>query len=269
MTAKRFESSEFPPSPPPLLCSRSPSDSTIHVQRQKQSNGQPSDEVLENKSSRSSPYPSPASDLPSCEASKQQVGLSESEPEEPIDTASIKGNFGWVTLDDVNIPCLFRIGQKYLSVRMADQKLLSKYRATYSDELFSRMSPTDHFMTANEAVLLNEINAEHCDYEFGKRAFTKKDRIVRLSDFIDFYKTWKSQFTYVRVAATRIKSCSSTRRGSGCEHVTNRWTSRLKLLKPNAKKNMHLAARVKAAPSKTPFTSCELSIMLCYNYIYK
>lgn len=54
-------------------------------------------------------------------------------------------------------------------------------------------------MTENEAKLLNEINAFHCDYHYGYESFTGKDVVVSLSDvstLSKFLETSKDIFAY-------------------------------------------------------------------------
>lgn len=52
-------------------------------------------------------------------------------------------------------------------------------------------------MTDNEAKLLNEINAFHCDYHYGYEPFTCKDVVVCLNDVMilsKFLETSKKVF---------------------------------------------------------------------------
>ena len=110
------------------------------------------------------------------------------------DFQSIKGVFGWTTVDHVNIPYILRHDQQFVSVRIVEMKLLSKYPNSYPDDLGKHAPLTSYFVTANEAKLLNEINLTHCGGEYGKKEFNTKDLIVLLNDFIAFFKLVKKTF---------------------------------------------------------------------------
>ena len=111
-----------------------------------------------------------------------------------MDSASAKGIFGWTQVDGVDIPFLLRDEKKYLAVRMVEMKLLSKYPSTYPDELKSRPPLMSHYITDNEAKILNEINKHHCAGEYGQHLFVTQDLIVKMTDFEDFYNIVKKHF---------------------------------------------------------------------------
>ncbi|XP_061172928.1 uncharacterized protein LOC133182196 isoform X1 [Saccostrea echinata] len=114
--------------------------------------------------------------------------------ENQIDFSSVKGIFGWTTVDGVNVPYIFRKDKQFVSVRIVEQKLLSKYPNSYPDELGKHQPLTSYFITVHEAKLLNEINSVHCGGEFGQKQFNSKDLIVLLEDFVDFYNLVKKTF---------------------------------------------------------------------------
>ena len=114
--------------------------------------------------------------------------------ENQIDFSSVKGIFGWTTVDGVNVPYIFRKDKQFVSVRIVEQKLLSKYPNSYPDELGKHQPLTSYFITGHEAKLLNEINTVHCGGEFGQKQFNSKDLIVLLEDFVDFYNLVKKTF---------------------------------------------------------------------------
>ncbi|KAK3098761.1 hypothetical protein FSP39_022845 [Pinctada imbricata] len=124
----------------------------------------------------------------------------EAEPEKPnvsenqIDFSSFKGIFGWTTIDGINVPYIFRKEKRFVSVRVVEQKLLSRYPNSYPDELGKHQPLTSYFITGHEAKLLNEINLVHCGGEFGQKQFNTKDLIVLLEDFEDFYNLVKKTF---------------------------------------------------------------------------
>ena len=114
--------------------------------------------------------------------------------EDRVDVESIKGVFGWETLDGVNVPYILRKKKKYVAVRIVERKLLSRYPNSFPDELSKKEPLVSYFVTENEAKLLNEINSIHCSYEYGNQEFTGKDLIVDLSEFEDFYNIVKKTF---------------------------------------------------------------------------
>ncbi|XP_013065562.2 uncharacterized protein LOC106054299 isoform X1 [Biomphalaria glabrata] len=114
--------------------------------------------------------------------------------EDAIDSESVKGIFGWATVDGTCIPTILRRQKKFVSVRIVERKLLSKYPNTFPDELGKKDPLVSYFITAAEAKLLNEINVTHCDYEYGHNPFTVKDLIVDLEEFEEFFKIVKKTF---------------------------------------------------------------------------
>lgn len=124
------------------------------------------------------------------QADAEKIKISENQ----IDFSSVKGIFGWTTVDGVNVPYIFRKDKQFVSVRIVEQKLLSKYPNSYPDELGKHQPLTSYFITGHEAKLLNEINTVHCGGEFGQKQFNSKDLIVLLEDFVDFYNLVKKTF---------------------------------------------------------------------------
>ncbi|GFO19252.1 hypothetical protein PoB_004575700 [Plakobranchus ocellatus] len=118
----------------------------------------------------------------------------EKKDEDPVDSESAKGIFGWETVDNTSIPYILRRGKKFVSVRIVERKLLSKYPNTFPDELGQKDPLVSHFITEAESKLLNEINTDHCDYEYGHNPFTTKDLIVDLDEFGDFFRIVKKTF---------------------------------------------------------------------------
>jgi hypothetical protein len=113
---------------------------------------------------------------------------------EPVDITSRKKVFGWVPIDGTNIPYLVRNKERYVSVRMVEMKLLSRYPSTYPEELKTRPPLTSQYITQVEASLLTEINFQHCGSEYGQQPFTCHDLIVALKDFGEFYRIVKRNF---------------------------------------------------------------------------
>ncbi|CAH2049575.1 unnamed protein product, partial [Iphiclides podalirius] len=103
------------------------------------------------------------------------------------DEASWKGHFGWDMLGKCHIPYIYRIGEKYVAVRMVEIRLLNKYLNYLHADIYSCTCIRSYYITEIEARLLNEINNRHCDGQFGREPFTQKDLVVRLSDAYEFY----------------------------------------------------------------------------------
>lgn len=137
----------------------------------------------------------------------------ESQPDFP----SIKGMFGWTVLDNVNIPYILRNDKQFVSVRIVEMKLLSRYPNSYPDDLGKHAPLTSFFVTPNEAKLLNEINYKHCECEYGKKEFTTKELIVLLTDFIKFYELVKKTFP----DAASVRSAQIAAEGAGWLQIKN------------------------------------------------
>lgn len=107
----------------------------------------------------------------------------------PCDEESIKGHFGWAQFSKVSIPYIYRLSEKYCSVRMIELKLLGKYLNCLHPDIYSSCTCVrSYYITDAEARLFIEINHKHCDGEFGRDIFTQKDLVVRLSDATKFYQ---------------------------------------------------------------------------------
>lgn len=77
---------------------------------------------------------------------------------------------------------------KFVSVRIAENQLLSMYLNYLHADIYTCTSVKSHHITEIEAKLLNEINIKHNDQMFGKEPFVAgKDYIVRLEDVQEFY----------------------------------------------------------------------------------
>lgn len=65
---------------------------------------------------------------------------------------------------------------------MVELNLLSKYQTCLHADIYSFTCISGYHITEAEATLLNEININHCDVQFGRAIFTTKDHVVRLQD---------------------------------------------------------------------------------------
>lgn len=106
-----------------------------------------------------------------------------------------KGLFGTVDIDGIPFPYLIRNHKTYLSVKMIEEKLLSKYPSLLPQELKERPPLISHYITEEEAALLNNINATHLHSEYGQEPFqAQRDLIVSVMDFEQFYAAVKRTF---------------------------------------------------------------------------
>ncbi|KAE9521444.1 hypothetical protein AGLY_018161 [Aphis glycines] len=109
-----------------------------------------------------------------------------------ISVPAKKGAFSWKAIARYQIPVIIRVinGEelKFVSVRMAETQLLSKYIQNLHEDVFNCISVRSHFITESEANVLNEINIIHADSIYGKDTFyAGKDYIVRLEDVLELY----------------------------------------------------------------------------------
>ena len=138
-----------------------------------------------------------------------------------VDVASRKGHFGWTTVDGVNLPYLLRDETQYVSVKIVEMKLLSKYPNEYPDELRERAPLMSQFATEVEVQLLNEINRDHCQYEYGRQLFGKQELLVRLSDLKAFYEIVKKHFPKASSGAQLNSGDSSSEVDGGWLQINN------------------------------------------------
>lgn len=115
---------------------------------------------------------------------------------DPIDVESRLSHFAWITFtisDDktIYIPCLFREGKEYCSVRiLVRQGLLRDYLNNYNHTIFNYAinNVTSYYVTEAESKLLNDINEDHCEGQFGSEKFTEEDVIIKLEDVQEYYR---------------------------------------------------------------------------------
>ena len=77
--------------------------------------------------------------------------------------------------------------------------MIAKFSAYLPWNVFSCINIKSYYVTENEARLLNDINTNHCEYQYGYEPFTTKDVVVCLPDVNTLYKfleTSKDIFHY-------------------------------------------------------------------------
>ncbi|XP_018566404.1 uncharacterized protein LOC108907281 [Anoplophora glabripennis] len=116
--------------------------------------------------------------------SPQQKPVAEVKSE---DWTSLQGQFGWAEIANTAIPYLIRSGEKYISLRMADNRIFVRYKNVFTDEIRSCFRVKILHATSAEAQLLNEINFRHCDNFYGRLEFAVGDGIVSLKDITETY----------------------------------------------------------------------------------
>lgn len=105
----------------------------------------------------------------------------------PEDWTSIQGQFGWAEIGNTTIPYLTRCGERYVSLRMVENKIFVRYKNLFTDEVRSCFRVKIHHVTNAEAQLLNEINFRHCDNFYGRLEFSVSDGIISFKDFTEMY----------------------------------------------------------------------------------
>ncbi len=111
--------------------------------------------------------------------------------EQPPQTVT---KFFWTVIDKIKFPSLSipyllkNDDVKYLSVRIIERTILSKYENNYSDEVKQFGSLNSELCTESDVVVLNEINDDHLNKEYGHEPFTIQDTLVQLKDFLEFYE---------------------------------------------------------------------------------
>lgn len=142
-------------------------------------------------------------------AGKHKETPTEVQEEDAVDYLSVRGVFGWTTIDGISIPYLVRKDQKFLSVRIVERKILIRYPNHFPDELARKGPLISYFVTDAEAKLLNEINTVHCSFEYGEQPFTTKDLMVILGEFEEFYNLVK--MTYPKECSASTSSVRDVR----------------------------------------------------------
>ena len=102
--------------------------------------------------------------------------------------------FSWTNIDGVKLPVVLRGSTAYLSVRIVENKLLSKFPNTYPKNVRDKPPLISHYVAPREANILNMINSQYMQSEFGDAPFTVKDLVVKMDDFVEFYSTVKTTF---------------------------------------------------------------------------
>jgi hypothetical protein len=108
-------------------------------------------------------------------------------PQDDDDTA--KGRFGWDTVSSIPFPYIFRHGEKYVPVTLFEQKVLEKLKYLLKPDIYSCTCIRSVYVTPNEARLLCDINARHCDFYYFKsqNPFSMNDLLMKVSDAKEFY----------------------------------------------------------------------------------
>ncbi|CAM2704403.1 unnamed protein product [Rotaria socialis] len=124
-----------------------------------------------------------------------------------LDISSIKGRFAWekIAIGDTYMPVIFRGTTKFFCVAMVHNLL-----AEYPKDIIRRASNYQYQRpivlyapTADEIVLLNKINSQHCNWAFSSSPFNFTDELVRVAEFLPFYE-------YLNVSAKTTPGSQST-----------------------------------------------------------
>lgn len=114
---------------------------------------------------------------------------------EQCENDNMEGLFGWTKIDNVYIPYIFRSdNEKYVCVRLLEQKILKKYPNVFPKELAVREPLTSSFITMNECKVFNQLVRLQNKGQVSTK-FDQDDVVVSLSDFIEFYNAVKKVFS--------------------------------------------------------------------------
>ncbi|CAI6371712.1 unnamed protein product [Macrosiphum euphorbiae] len=137
-------------------------------------------------------------------------------PKDCEDVESLKGRFSWKLIDGYHVPYIIRVinGEqlKFVSVRMAQTQLLSKY--LHTDILYTCTSVRCYLITKSEAILLNYINQDHTECLYGKQRFLEgKEYIMSLEDAHEFYTFIEACYEKIlcNITPGRIEKCGFIR----------------------------------------------------------
>jgi len=111
-----------------------------------------------------------------------------------LDQNSTEGKFTWISVNNKGyLPEVIRFDQcgkieKYVSVKMAEKGFLGQFMKNLPYEVMAKVANiSSHKVTEAEAILLNEINARHCDNGFGRNESFVRDLLVKSDEFVNFY----------------------------------------------------------------------------------
>ncbi|XP_060872993.1 uncharacterized protein LOC132946896 isoform X2 [Metopolophium dirhodum] len=140
---------------------------------------------------------------------QKQVLLKDSEDKE-----SLRGKFSWKLIKGYNVPYIIRVinGEhlKFVSVRMASNQLHNK---NLHADIYKCTLVKSHFITENEALLLNEINREHSDCKYGEEMFfAGKDYIIHLDDVCEYY-------TFIEICYEQLLGKNTPDRKNKCGFI--------------------------------------------------
>lgn len=140
---------------------------------------------------------------PSATGSNQEV---------PIDDASRKGRWIWGVIGSVSVPVLSRRDGRYISVRIMEERILSKHLNYLHPDIYLQARVPSYEMTEAEIKLMNEINIRHVDYKYGRNSFSSLDLVVRFSDAVDF-------FTFLDVCFHKLQAGTSNYGSDKCGFI--------------------------------------------------
>ncbi|CAG9861214.1 unnamed protein product [Phyllotreta striolata] len=103
-------------------------------------------------------------------------------PRRITDDDSLKGRFGWAQIMTHDLPYLFRSDSKYVCYKMLEIRICAKLFAGYYKQLVSCANVKYAQVTQAEAGLLNDINSNHCNFQFGKEKYSTEDILLKLND---------------------------------------------------------------------------------------
>ena len=122
----------------------------------------------------------------------------------------------WTMLDDIDVPYIYRAGERYIAVRMIETRLLSRYPRSFMKSVQYKPALASHYMSQDEANIFNACSEDKL-FRLGlsdeKGRYTKKDLVILLDEFEKFYKVLKQKLyelngSVFQTKAELTKTCS-------------------------------------------------------------
>ncbi|XP_057658376.1 uncharacterized protein LOC130895204 [Diorhabda carinulata] len=117
------------------------------------------------------------------------------------DSESEKGRFGWTVIDSCGIPHIFRPDGIYCALRTLEYGKFTKMPYFVKKELLSCTNIEYFHATEIELKLLNTINFNHCDSQYGIKQFDYTDLLMNITDAEPTCK-------FLRICCSKLKKSS-------------------------------------------------------------
>jgi len=122
------------------------------------------------------------------------------DPGDPLilDARSRQGCFGW-TDGPITLPYIFRNDDKFCFVHFLQKRATEFFDKFLVPELIACFRMPSWRITSEESCLMNEINATHSSFKFGRYHFSSRELIVSLSDAVQMIE-------FLRIVKKKLQS---------------------------------------------------------------